>query len=174
MAEATWEKPSVQTTQRGPGRLKFLIGGVLILASVVYLIISGTVTGARYYITVDDLLSKSDYVGKTVRFAGVVLGDTIQYDAQNLILTFTVANVPPDYTNLAEALHLAANDPNSARVNVRVENQAKPDLLQHEAQAILTGKLGPDGVFLATELNLKCPTRFEEAQPGKAISEPSA
>ncbi|NJL57955.1 cytochrome c maturation protein CcmE [bacterium] len=32
-----------------------------------------------------------------------------------------------------------------------------PDLLQHEAQAILTGTLGDDGVFYATELLLKCP-----------------
>ena len=38
-----------------------------------------------------------------------------------------------------------------------------PDLLQHEAQAILTGALGVDGVFYASELLLKCPSRFEES-----------
>ena len=40
-----------------------------------------------------------------------------------------------------------------------------PDLLQNEAQAILTGQLGADGVFYADELLLKCPTRYEEAVP---------
>jgi len=46
-------------------------------------------------------------------------------------------------------------------------NQAMPDLLQHEAQAILTGKLEEDGTFMATELLLKCPSRFEEKTPGQ-------
>ena len=57
---------------------------------------------------------------------------------------------------------------------VRIENQVKPDLLQHEAQAILTGTLQPDGTFVATELLLKCPTRFEEANPGAVITNPEA
>ena len=38
-----------------------------------------------------------------------------------------------------------------------------PDLLQHEAQAIMTGRLGDDGVFYADELLLKCPSRYEES-----------
>jgi cytochrome c-type biogenesis protein CcmE len=46
-----------------------------------------------------------------------------------------------------------------------MEDTSMPDLLQHEAQAILTGELGEDGIFRATELNLKCPTRFEEHSP---------
>ncbi len=40
-----------------------------------------------------------------------------------------------------------------------------PDLLQNEAQAIMTGKIGEDGVFYASELLLKCPTKYEEAVP---------
>jgi cytochrome c-type biogenesis protein CcmE len=41
----------------------------------------------------------------------------------------------------------------------------KPDLLQHEAQAIMTGRLGEDGKFFADELLLKCPTKYEDAVP---------
>jgi cytochrome c-type biogenesis protein CcmE len=175
MAEATWEKsasPAVKST--AGGRLKFLIGGLLILAAVAYLIISGTSAGARYFITVDELVANRDYVGKTVRISGAVIGDTIQYDSQNLIMDFTIAHIPTEYQNLALTLYEAANDPNATRLPVHIVNQPKPDLLQHEAQAILTGKLGEDGVFYASELLLKCPTRFEEAEPGKAIVEPSA
>ncbi len=83
------------------------------------------VAGARYYITIDDLMNNPTYVGKSVRVAGVVLGDTIQYDSKNLILDFTVANVPMDYDNLAEALHLAAINSNSQRIRVHIENEAK-------------------------------------------------
>ena len=176
MAEATWEKPKsagLPSSNKG-GRWKFLVGGLLILGAVAYLIASGMTAGARYYITVDDLVGKADYAGKSVRVAGVVLGDSIQYDDQNLILNFTVANVPMDYDNLADALHNAALNPAATRIQVHIENQVKPDLLRDEAQAIMTGKLGADGVFYATELNLKCPTRFEEAQPGQEIVKPSA
>ena len=41
----------------------------------------------------------------------------------------------------------------------------KPDLLKDEAQAIMTGHLGADGVFHADELLLKCPTKYQEAVP---------
>jgi cytochrome c-type biogenesis protein CcmE len=177
MAEVTWEKPKgamLPTASNNNGRWKFLVGGFLILAAVAYLIFSGMTAGARFYITVDDLVNNTEYAGKTVRVAGVVLGDTIQYDAENLILDFTVANIPMEYDNLAEALHTAANNNGATRIPVHLENEVKPDLLRHEAQAIMSGKLGEDGVFYATELNLKCPTRFEEAQPGQEIVNPSA
>ncbi len=178
MAEATWEKPQqalIPVTRMGSGRLKFLIGGALILAAVIYLIISSTTAGARYFITVKDIMgSSSAYVGKSVRISGAVIGDTIQYDEKNLIITFSVANIPADYTNLAQALYESVNDPNSIRIPVRVEGQVKPDLLKHEAQAILTGTLDENGVFQATELLLKCPTRFQEANPGQSIVQPNA
>ena len=61
-------------------------------------------------------------------------------------------------------LHEAVTDPSRARMTV-VYNGAKPDLLRDEAQAIMTGKLGEDGVFYADELLLKCPTKYEEAVP---------
>ena len=177
MAQATWEKPqsaAVPTARKKSERWKFLIGGVLILAAVAYLIISGTATGARYYMTLDELLGNKDYVGKSVRMAGAVVGDSIQYDDKTLTLNFTIANVPLEYDNLADALHKAVTNPTASRIQVHVEGQAKPDLLQNEAQAILTGKLGSDGIFYATELNLKCPTRFQEAQPGQEIVKPGA
>jgi len=40
--------------------------------------------------------------------------------------------------------------------------------LKDEAQAIVTGKIGEDGVFYADELLLKCPTRYEEQVPAQA------
>ncbi|MEO8392750.1 MAG: cytochrome c maturation protein CcmE, partial [Chloroflexota bacterium] len=64
------------------------------LIAVAYLIISGTSTGARYFITVDDLTKNPDYIGKTIRVSGAVIGDTIQYDTSTLMLDFTVANIP--------------------------------------------------------------------------------
>ena len=87
--------------------MKFLVGGLLMLGAVVYLIVSGTTSGAQYFITIDDLLNNPDYVGKTVRMSGAVIGDSIVYDSQHLSLDFTVANIPMDTTDLAHTLHEA-------------------------------------------------------------------
>ncbi len=82
------------------------------------------------------------------------------------MIDFTIAHIPSQPQDLAQTLHEAVADPQATRLQVRVEDEVKPDLLRHEAQAILTGQLGADGVFHATELLLKCPTRFEETHPG--------
>lgn len=177
MAEATWEKPrhlTMPVTRVGSGRWKFLIGGLLILAAVTYLIISSTTAGARYFITVKELLNESTYVNKTIRISGAVIGDTIKYDEKNLVIDFAIANIPADYTDLSKALYESVNDPKSIRVPVHIVGQVKPDLLKHEAQAILTGSLDKNGVFQATELLLKCPTKFQDANPGQTIVQPGA
>lgn len=155
-------------------RTKFLIGGGLILAAVVYLIASSTGANAQFFMTVDELRAAgADVAGRNLRVSGAVIGDTIQYDAQTLTLTFEVANVPADQAmideegGLAEVLHQAVIDPNRNRIQV-VYIGPKPDLMRDEAQAIITGHIGPDGVFQAEELLLKCPTRYEEAVPVQA------
>jgi cytochrome c-type biogenesis protein CcmE len=170
MAEMHWEKsavPAIPPRRRGSEQLKFLVGGGLLLAAVVYLIVSGTATGARYFMSVDELLSNSDYVGRSVRISGAVIGDSIVYDGANLVLDFSIAHVPSETDDLALSLHNAVNDPTAARIPVHIEGEVKPDLLQHEAQAILSGTLSSDGTFYATELLLKCPSRYEEAVPGQ-------
>ena len=85
-------------------------------------------------------------------------------------MTFTIANIPGDNKvieqqgGLAKVLHEAVVNSNSRRLDV-VYVGPKPDLLRDEAQAIMTGKVGQDGVFHADELLLKCPTKYEEAVP---------
>jgi len=153
---------------------KFVIGGVLILGAVVFLIWTATAANAEYFLTIDELNAKgSEVVDKSLRVSGAVIGDSIQYDAQSLTLTFEVAHVPADNLaietegGLAEVLHQAVLDPSRSRIKVVYEG-VKPDLLRNEAQAIMTGRLGADGVFYAEELLLKCPTRYEEAVPDQA------
>jgi cytochrome c-type biogenesis protein CcmE len=154
-------------------RTKFLLGGLLILAAVVYLIFSSTRANAEFFKTVDEINSEGQsIVGKNLRLSGAVVGDSIQYDANTLTLSFDVAHVPGDNADieaqggLAEVLHAAVTDPTRARVKV-VYVGPKPDLLRDEAQAIMTGHMAADGVFYADELLLKCPTRYEQAVPGQ-------
>ena len=166
------EQIATTTTETGAGgRLKFIIGRLLIFAAVVYLIISSTQASAQYFLTVDELVAKGDSVtGRDLRISGAVIGDSIQYDPQTLTLAFTVAHVPGDNQEieaqggLAKVLHQAVIDPSRQRVNV-IYVGVKPDLLRDEAQAIMTGQVDENGVFHADELLLKCPTKYEEAVP---------
>ncbi len=155
-------------------RLKFIIGGLLIVAAIVYLIATSTQANAQYFLTVDELVQKgSAGADREIRVSGAVIGSTIQYDPQNLHLTFEVAHIPGDNDEieaeggLAAVLHAAVTDPTRSRIKVEY-NGVMPDLLRDEAQAIMTGKMNANGVFVAEELLLKCPTKYEEAVPEQA------
>jgi cytochrome c-type biogenesis protein CcmE len=156
-------------------RIKFIIGGALIITAVVYLIITSTKASAQYFLTIDELKAKGNSLqGSALRVSGAVIGDSIQYDPQSLTLSFDVANVPGDNKEidaqggLAAVLHAAVIDPNRSHLHV-IYTGVKPDLLRNEAQAIMTGKMGQDGAFHADELLLKCPTKYEEAVPSQVV-----
>lgn len=160
----------------GGGRAKFLIGGLLVVGAIAYLIFTTMQSTAQYFYTVDEMKAKgASIVGQNLRASGAVLGETITYDPTTLTITFDMAHVTASNAEieaqggLAAALHNAVANPAAQRVKV-VYVGPKPDLLQNEAQAIVTGKLGEDGVFYADELLLKCPTRYDEAVPNQAES----
>ncbi|MDK1029050.1 MAG: cytochrome c maturation protein CcmE [Anaerolineae bacterium] len=150
---------------------KFIWGGLLILGAVVLLIVTSTEANAEYFMTIDELKAEGAQVtGKSLRVSGAVDGDTIEYDAQSLTLSFEVAHVTGNNADieaqggLAKVLHEAVVDTTRERLQV-VYVGAKPDLLRGEAQAIMVGSISDDGIFYADELLLKCPTKYEEAVP---------
>jgi cytochrome c-type biogenesis protein CcmE len=158
------------------GRGKFILGGSLILAAVIYLIVTATQANAEYFMTVDELRAKGNtVVGQNLRISGAVIGSTIKFDPQTMNLTFDIAQVPGDNAaiqaggGLAAVLHTAVTDTTRTRLTITY-NGPKPDLLRDEAQAIITGHLGSDGVFHADDLLLKCPTKYQEAVPSQVVN----
>jgi cytochrome c-type biogenesis protein CcmE len=178
MAEVQWEKKNVlaeHKTVKRSGRWKFLIVGVVILGAIAYLLFNSTLIGARYYVTVDDLLSDGDMLGKSVRVSGAVDGDPV-FDQDTGVLTFVIANIPNDNDSIREqgglalVLHNAVTNPDATRLTVVAHDTEIPDLLQHEAQAIMSGKLAQENgtyVFHADEITLKCPTKYQEDVPNQ-------
>lgn len=157
-----------------PGRSKFLVGGLLILVAVVYLIISSTIAGAQTYYTVDELLARGEAaVGTPMQVLGAVLGDTIIYDRDTQTISFTMVHIPADNDvvdaegGLAAVLAAAVEDPTRQQLQV-VHIGVPPDTLEHQAQAIIVGTMGEDGIFKASELLFKCPTKYEEVGSGQA------
>ncbi len=159
MSEASWTNSdkSVELEKPKNNRLKFVIGGVVLIAALVYLVVNAMSGNTQLYKTVDEFYSdQTRLVGRDLRVAGWVIGDSIQYtqvDATNSRLEFDIVD---DIDNPNQALHIV------------VLNEPQPDLLQHEAQALVEGHADSNGVFEANPggLMLKCPTRYEEMEAG--------
>jgi cytochrome c-type biogenesis protein CcmE len=158
-------------TSKKTNRTKLLIGGLLMVAAVAVMIISATRSTAEFYLSVRELkAAEQQYAGENLRVSGAVLGDSIAYHSETGTLHFTIANIPGDdkeieaLGGISAALHQAVTNLDNARLDV-IYKGPKPDMLKDEAQAILTGTVNSDGIFLAEELLLKCPSKYEEAPP---------
>lgn len=155
--------------------LKYIISGSIIVVTVVVLIILATKTGSQYFLTVDELQKKgSTAIDQQVKVSGAVIGSSILYDPSSFVLKFQIANISGDLKEieseggLAAALHNAVLEASRARLQI-IYDGIKPDLLKDEAQAILTGHLNADGTFTATEILLKCPTKYGEQLPSQVV-----
>lgn len=179
MTNTTWEKNAANTQSANRllnSRTKYWVIGLALLGAVAYLVVSGMAT-ASYYITVEELLADSSKHGKDVRIAGAVDGDTINFDPDTQELSFEIVNITSDTEEireqggLANVLYIALQDENAPRLKVVVQNAEMPDLLQHEAQAIVEGQLDANGIFQGDTLLLKCPTRYSDDVPSQIASE---
>ena len=156
MSEASWTKGESTLTDAQPSRLKFVVGAVVIFGAIVALIVSALNDSSQLFKTVDEYYAEeSRLVGKDLRIAGWVIGDTIQYtqiDANTSRLEFDIVD---DLENPGQRLHVVAM------------NEPKPELLQNQAQALVDGHVDEFGVLHANPdgLLLKCPTRYEELEP---------
>lgn len=168
---STQPKPPSQSN-----RIKFIAGGILLLAAVVFMVISATQATAQFFLTVAEIQdSDRALTGEALRISGAVIGESIAYDTASGALHFTIANIPGDdkeieaQGGLETVLHQAVLNPDEPRLEV-VYHGAPPDMLKDEAQAILTGTIQPDGSFLAEEILLKCPSKYEEVLPEQAVT----
>lgn len=158
MADVTWQNSDDTLVLEKPrrNRLMFAVGGVVLIAAVVFLVVNAMSGSTQLYKTVGEFYAEQDrLVGRDLRVAGWVIGDSIVYtqiDAHNSRLEFDVVD---DLNNPTQKLHIVAL------------NEPKPDLLQNEAQALVEGRADASGVFHSNPggLMLKCPTRYEEMDP---------
>lgn len=157
MADTTWTTTGEEALFPAKNnRLKFVIGGVLLVSAIVYLVVNAMSGNTQLYKTVSEFYAEQDQlVGRDLRIAGFVLGDTIEFtqiDALNTRLEFEIVD---DINNPGQRLRVVAL------------NEPMPDLLQHEAQALVEGSPNESGEFITNPggLLLKCPTRYEELDP---------
>jgi len=128
-------------------RSRFIIGGAIIVLAVGYLIVSSIGGSTAYYLTVEEVKAEG-LSERTVRVAGTVVGDTIEWNAQELMLRFKIADASG---SLAVIYH-----------------GPRPDMLQDGAETVIEGKYFEGESFEANNLLLKCPSKYEGAATATA------
>ena len=125
-------------------RAKFLIAGLVIVSSFLYLAISGFRSeNFVYFITVDEAATKAaSFGGQGIRVQGKIVPKTLTRNPQAMQLAF----------------HLQG-EKKTLEVSYR---GVPPDLLENGFPVIAEGKLGEKGVLIAKNLMVACPSKFEE------------
>ena len=136
-------------------QLKFAVGSIVIILTLSYLAYSGYQESKTYYHTVPELIAMKDQVyDLRLQVSGDVIPGSIQRDGK--IVNFAIGEEPHTLQ-----IRYVGKDP-------------LPDTLMDRATAMATGKLGPDGVFVADKMLAKCASKYEkEAAAGVQISKKS-
>jgi cytochrome c-type biogenesis protein CcmE len=123
--------------------VKLGIGVVVIVTSVAYLIFSGATGGTMYFLTEPEVQHKrTAFQGEALRVAGKVADDPIEWDMRTLTLAFVMGEA-------------------EARLPVQYHG-VKPDMFQPGVEVIVEGRLGHDGVFMASVLMTSCPSKYQD------------
>ena len=130
-------------------RVKFMAGGLVILAALGYLVYAGVSQSVVYFVTPSEL-SAAPVTGKAYRLGGMVKPGTLTWNAQSLDLRFTLSD---------------------RRASVPVRHKgAPPDLFAEGRGAVVEGTWIADGYFKAGLIMAKHSEEYkaphEESQAG--------
>lgn len=125
---------------------KYLIGGLIIFVALCALGFVAFRGAATYYYTVAEILNKASSLnGQTVRVAGPVVVDSLQ-----------VNKSPVNSANF-----VMQDRDNSQLVLTVTYKGTLPDAFKEGTDAVAEGKLTPAGIFEATQIIVKCPSKYE-------------
>ncbi len=124
-------------------RMKFLIGGGVIVAALAFLAAVGFQESRAYYITVDEYQEMRDHLqGATVRLAGEVVAGSVDRSGQEM-----------EFVLGSRAGSVAVRYVGSAII---------PDTFTDGSRALVEGHIAPDGEFLARRIEARCASKYEE------------
>jgi len=125
---------------------KIVIGLVIILAAVIYLLSAGF-SDVKTHVALETLVAEGEtYRGKMVQTEGRVIGDSVNWDAAAVRLTFQISGMA-DGSVVIPVLYL----------------RPIPENFQDATEVLVSGTYLPGGEFQAEELITKCPSKYETA-----------
>ena len=126
-------------------RMKFLIGGLVVVIVVVALIATSFSGSTSEYLTISEVRTLGPDQTQDSRVAGKIVPNSVQWDTATIHLTFEIE----DETG---RLPISYNGP-------------KPDMIADAVEAVAIGRYDQaNQVFTAGDLLMKCPSKYEEKE----------
>jgi cytochrome c-type biogenesis protein CcmE len=130
---------------------RFIIGGVIIAAALFYLIYGGMRGAMVYFVTPSEIKAQEEKSqGKFLRVGGMVVKGSLHRNVDGLTYRFQLTD-------------------GNAIIPVYFHG-VPPDLFGDGKGAVAEGKIGKDGVFMATTIMAKHAEEYSPAEHGKPDS----
>ncbi len=138
--------PKVSVSEPRKVNVKFIAAGLVIVVAIGFLGISSFQANSMYYLTVPELKAQAQAEGapffdKTVRVSGPLHKESIDWDAKTLTLKFHII----DGTEMFPVVFVGP----------------VPDTMQNGETVVVEGKYTREGVFNASNILVKCPSKYE-------------
>ena len=130
---------------------RFIIGGVIIFAALFYLIYGGMRQAMVYFVTPSEIKAQeTKSQGKFLRVGGMVVKGSLHRNVDGLTYRFQLTD-------------------GNAIIPVYFHG-IPPDLFGDGKGAVVEGKIGKDGLFMATTIMAKHAEEYSPAEHGKPTS----
>ncbi len=134
---------------------RFAVLVVAIIGTLVWLAASGISESKTYYKTISELKTSSGpEAAKRVRVTGDVVPGSIRREGSQVHFV------------------ICEKEKNATLNVVYAGKDPLPDTFRDNAQAMADGKLNTDGIFHASSIAAKCPSKYEAAPGGKPAVKP--
>jgi cytochrome c-type biogenesis protein CcmE len=123
-------------------RVKLSIALVLVVFAIGFLMVKAVKHASSDYMTVNGILRGTYGPNQTFTVSGNIVGGTVSFDASNRVLRFSI------------------EDPQGDKSLPVVFHGAKPDDFSNGWPVIVTGRLSSPDTFNATQILIKCPSKY--------------
>ena len=135
-------------------RLALILGGLAVLGAVAALVLNAFQSNLVFFFSPTQVAAGEAPQGKAFRIGGVVKAGSLQREADGVTLRFAITDTEKDMA-------------------VRYRG-ILPDLFREGKGAVAQGKLGNDGVFVASEVLAKHDENYMPPEAAKAVGDASA
>ncbi len=139
--------PTVSAMPRRRVNVRFVIAALVIASAILFLLISSFQSNAMYYLTVPELKTQAKAEGaafydRMVRVSGPLHKESVDWNAKTMTLKFHIDEG-------GDMFPVAYVGP-------------VPDTMQNGETVVVEGKYTREGTFNATNILVKCPSKYEE------------
>ena len=132
-------------------RIALIVGGLVILGAVVALVLNAFQSNLVFFFSPTQVAAGEAPKGKPFRVGGMVKEGSIRREADGVTLRFVVTDTEKDLAVAYRGI--------------------LPDLFKEGKGAVAQGKLGEDGVFVASEVLAKHDENYMPPEAAQAIGE---